>query len=450
MSGAFEAKLKLEMIRAKKEPLRDVCLGGLDGLVNAGRIKRIWVDDPQHGIRFLSSTDILKSDLSDLRLISHKAIQENPKLMIKQGWILITRAGTIGRMAYARHDMDGMACSEDVLRIIPDNQKILSGYLFAYLRCKFGVPLVVGGTYGAIIQHIEPQHIAGLPVPRLGVDVESQVHQLITNAAARFAQAQSLYQQATRRALEYAGLPELSPAQWHSRRAISFSTSIDSYSRLRALSYEPRLQQIIALVQKGRHATLGSLLSRPPFRPNRFSRIDVDPGLGIQLVGQREMFFRRWDGRWISASGVSNQQDLLAPAGTIALACIGTLGEHEVYGRVVRVRPAQALFALSDNVLQLRVDNTVIPSGYLFALLRSETYFRSFRCLSVGGKQQVLHPIFLSEIPIPLAPRPVMDTIDSDIREADSLCDHALTEEDTAIRLVEAEIEKGAHDPWPK
>jgi type I restriction enzyme S subunit len=52
------------------------------------------------------------------------------------------------------------------MRVVPDAEKIPPGYLYAYLSSKFGVPLVVGGTYGAIIQHIEPEHIANLPVPR--------------------------------------------------------------------------------------------------------------------------------------------------------------------------------------------------------------------------------------------------------------------------------------------
>src|SRR5207245_362687 len=60
MSGALEAKVLLDGLRATKVPLEDVCLNRRGGLVNAGRIKRLWVDDERYGIRFLSSTDILK------------------------------------------------------------------------------------------------------------------------------------------------------------------------------------------------------------------------------------------------------------------------------------------------------------------------------------------------------------------------------------------------------
>ena len=117
LSGALEAWVTLEKLSVEKQPLASLTAGGISGLVNAGRIKRTWVTDPAHGIPFLSSTDILQADLSNVRLIARKAVLDNPKLTISAGWTLITRAGTIGRMAYVRPDMDGMACTEDVLRV---------------------------------------------------------------------------------------------------------------------------------------------------------------------------------------------------------------------------------------------------------------------------------------------------------------------------------------------
>jgi type I restriction enzyme S subunit len=167
-SGALDARIRLEALDAPRSLLRELAVGGLSGLVNPGRIKRLWVSDPSYGRPFLSSTDILGTDISTIRYISHRAVAENPRLLISSAWILITRAGTIGRMAYARPDMDGMACTEDVLRVIPDDSLVPPGYLYAFLSGKFGTPLVTSGAYGAIIQHIEGQHIADIPIPRLG------------------------------------------------------------------------------------------------------------------------------------------------------------------------------------------------------------------------------------------------------------------------------------------
>src|SRR5215467_13614044 len=86
-------------------------------------------------------------------------------------------------MAYTRPKMDGMWSSQDVLKVVPAPGRILPGYLYAFLSSKFGVPPVVGGTYGAIIQHIEPHHIANLPVPRLSEEIEAKAHRLVREAA---------------------------------------------------------------------------------------------------------------------------------------------------------------------------------------------------------------------------------------------------------------------------
>ena len=39
------------------------------------------------------------------------------------------------------------------------------------------------GTYGSIIQHLEPSHVADLPVPRLSKTTERMVHELVEKAA---------------------------------------------------------------------------------------------------------------------------------------------------------------------------------------------------------------------------------------------------------------------------
>ncbi|WP_316893409.1 restriction endonuclease subunit S, partial [Ralstonia mannitolilytica] len=180
MSGAVEAKELLK--RHKNEALKSLTANHNGGIFNGPRFPRVYVDDPTNGVPFLGSTDILDADLSNVSLLSKKQINGNPALVLDEGWTLITCSGTIGRMAYARSDMKGMAGSQHFMRVVPDITKITPGYLYAYLSSRFGVPIVVSGTYGAIIQHIEPHHIADLPVPRLG-DIEEQANELVQRAA---------------------------------------------------------------------------------------------------------------------------------------------------------------------------------------------------------------------------------------------------------------------------
>src|SRR5437588_6621944 len=78
LSGALEARVLLEKLRVEKQPLEELTLGGIEGIINAGRIARMWVNAPEHGVPFLSSTDILQADLSNVSLIARKAVRLNP------------------------------------------------------------------------------------------------------------------------------------------------------------------------------------------------------------------------------------------------------------------------------------------------------------------------------------------------------------------------------------
>ena len=131
VSGAIEAKELLNQIPARKDRLQDLTEGGVSGIINPGRITRLWVSDEQHGYPFLSSTDILQADLSNISHIAKSVARQNRQLLIRDHWTLITRSGTIGRTVYSRTEMSGMACTEDVLRVIPDESKVKPGYIYA-------------------------------------------------------------------------------------------------------------------------------------------------------------------------------------------------------------------------------------------------------------------------------------------------------------------------------
>jgi hypothetical protein len=329
LSGALEARVLLEKLRAEKQPLHQVT----KGIYHAGREGRRYVDNPEYGVPFLGSTDILAADLSSLPFLSKKQVEANPLFMLQEGWTLITRSGTVGRMAFVRSDMAGMACSEHVMRVVPDSGRILPGYLFAYLSSKFGVPQVIEGTYGAIIQHIEPHHIAVLPVPRLGDDFEKAVHSNITLAASLYSEYQVQVKQATEKLFSSVGLRDITAQEWHEMGPdLGFSHAITSSESLRALNFNPRLNAIFTKLSHQKHLSLGDICNGGDLqRSSRFKRIDSNSELGVRLVGQRELFWLQPEGRWIAKNYVPN--DVFVKDETIVIAAQGTLGEHEVFCR---------------------------------------------------------------------------------------------------------------------
>jgi len=441
MSGAIEAKELLRKLRVSKEPLQDLTAD----IYHAGREGRTWVDSPEYGIPFMGSTDILASDLSMLPLMSKKQIAATPRFIIKEGWTLITRSGTIGRMAYARSDMDGLACSEHVMRVLPDEDKINPGYVYAYLSSRFGVPLVISGTYGSIIQSIEPHHIADLPVPRLG-DVEDRAHELVQQAADLRTEATIQLQAATEKFLASAGLVDIPSHEWIDKSGrLGFTASI-SKTLLRAVNYIPLNTELAERVKRNSPSwkPLGNITEPGTLRSGlRFKRIDAEPEYGVELIGQREIFNLVPKGRWIARGYLPNDKLIFVPEGTVLVAAQGGLKETDSFSRSQFVVGKRLQYAYSQHFLRVIAIEGEIPRGALFAYLRSNVAFRLLRSCAIGSMQQDFHPALIREFPVPIIANSAASTIDDMVRDAYDKYDQAIDCEDEARALVERAIEEG-------
>lgn len=85
-------------------------------------------------------------------------------IRVHQGDIVITRSGTIGRVAYISSILDGAIVSDDLIRVrIADENLRL--FVFAFLQTTAAQHQMARNEYGAVQQHLEPHHIADLLVP---------------------------------------------------------------------------------------------------------------------------------------------------------------------------------------------------------------------------------------------------------------------------------------------
>lgn len=445
LSGAFEAKVILERLPKKNlQHLQDVTEGGLRGLVNAGRIARTWVNDPNYGIPFLSSTDILQADLSNVSLISKKAVKLNPKLTIREGWILITRSGSIGRMAYCRSDMDGMACTEDVLRVIPDRSKIPPGYLYAYLSSKFGVPLVVSGTYGAIIQHIEPHHIADLPVPRLGNAIELEVHGLVEEAAQLRTEASSLLQSAIQKLEDNAGLPHLPRNYIHAEPDTSVASSRLLVSRLDGLfhsSYHKSALEPLMQLPESKRTTVGEMAANI-FEPTRFKRVQVDNAEhGIPFFGTASIMWVEPEPAYYIPKKMLGVNEYVVTEKTVLIPRSGQLSG--IIGHPVLPYGPMIGGAVSEHGIRVIADSETV-AGYLFIALVSEYGRRQLKSRAFGSSIPTLDVNMISQVVIPkLSDQHIKEIGDAGWRTS-QMRGKAIEKERLAREKVELAIEKGA------
>jgi type I restriction-modification system DNA methylase subunit len=100
--------------------------------------------------------DISKATLKQLKAIS--------AVRVHSGDIVVTRSGSIGRVAFITDRLDGAIVSDDLIRIrIPDDD--LRFYVFAFLTSESGFAQMIRNEYGAVQQHLEPIHLQNLIIP---------------------------------------------------------------------------------------------------------------------------------------------------------------------------------------------------------------------------------------------------------------------------------------------
>lgn len=438
LSGAIEAKELLK--KHPTEPLKDLTAGHNGGIFNGPRFPRIYVDDPTNGVPFLGSTDILDADLSFISLLSKKQVEENPALVLNEGWILITCSGTIGRLAYARSEMIGMAGSQHFMRVVPDTGKIKSGYLFAYLASRFGVPIIVSGTYGAIIQHIEPHHIADLPVPRLGA-VEDRAHDLIQRAADAQGESTKLRKRAGLLINEICDFPEkLAPVA--RIFACASASSNNLLRRLDATFHNPIAQQAETLTEAANGVSLIDA-GVQGFESNRMKQVFVEEGYGTPFIKSGGIFSKTiMPERYLRNQLLGEEESWRINEYDTLIARSGQVGG--IIGRGVWADSRLDGFAASPHILRLRSTSDSYPPGYVYAFLcLTDVGYQLLARTAAGSSIPFLPLDAVLEIKIPNKPSLTQRReVDDLVKRSGELRKQSQELEIEAVALVERTIEK--------
>jgi type I restriction enzyme S subunit len=378
---------------------------------------------------------------SNISHIAKSVARQNSQLLIKDRWTLITRSGTIGRMAYSRSEMNGMACTEDVLRVIPDEEKVKPGYIYAYLCTKFGVPLVISGTYGSIITHLEPHHIADLPVPRLGI-VEDQAHELIQRAADAQVESGELRKYAGSMVNEICGFPEkLAPAA----RIFAYSSanSNDVLRRRDATFHNPIAQEAEVLTKFANGIALSSA-SVLGFESNRMKQVFVEEGYGTPFITSSGIFSKTiTPERYLRNQLLGESETWRINEYDTLVARSGQVGG--IIGRGVWADSRLDGFAASPHILRLRPTSEEFPSGYVYAFLcLTDVGYQLLARTAAGSSIPFLPLDAVLEIKIPTTPSlQQRQEIDELVKRSGELRKQSQELEKEAIALVERAIEEG-------
>lgn len=436
MSGALEARDTLKQLKMRKDALSTLTKGHAGGIYNGPMFKRNYVDSDEHGIPFVSSGSMLLADLTTLPRLRRLDAESGrlSYLRLRPGMMMISCSGTIGRMTYVRPDMDGVWSSQDVLKVVPNPELIPPGYLYAFLSSRYGMPLVVSGTYGAIIQHIEPVHISDLPVPRFGPAFEQDVAQAIDAAAAQRVAASS-YRRAALELLQ-------AKIEWNDRFSLGSVAPMASslLGRMDAFHYSPRVEAGRASLAIHSGVRLGDQVERV-FEPNRGSRLKVmDPAFGVPFLSSSSVFELTPRAEYlVSRSLTPKLEGLLLSDCDVLIPRSGQLGG--IIGRAVLPLPMNLGQAGSEHLVRVRCHSSS-DAAYLWAVLASEPGYWALVGTAFGSSIPSLDSSLISELVVPWLPEAERNEISTLARKAVTAQNKGNELEAAAVALLEEKIRK--------
>lgn len=389
--------------------------------------KRAYVNSPEFGYGYLTGSDMMKSDINSGKFISKKYTKQVDKLRIGKHWILVSCSGTLGNVVFTNDDFTDKIGTHDLIRIIPSEDGIKAGYLYAYLASKYGYSLLVQSSYGGVIQHIEPHHIKDLPIPLLPEKQQEEIHQLIVDAAQLRVEANRLLGEAhfeIEKAINFQEAPNF-------KKSVKFSSLNQSYTtRFEANYYLSKGFLIKNHIEMGKYLSLKEL-ALPIFRPGIFKRHYVEKG--IEFFGGADITKTiPTSDKKLSAAKSSNLDGLLIREDWILVTCGGTIGHTLLVDKHLDGKAA------SQHILRIRPNK--ILAGYLYAFLSSKLGKDAIQSFTYGSVIPQIEPHHLEKLPIPILDEAKMKYIDNLVMEYKNKSFQAKQNELNAIQLIENEI----------
>ena len=393
-----------------------------------GRARRVYVKDRKHGVPFLSSSDILQADLENVKLASKKYTPNIEEMTLQKGWTLITRSGTIGNCAFANAKHAQKLASEHVIRLVPNNI-LRQGYIYAYLASKPGYSLLTQGTFGAVIQHIEPAFVASLPIPVLPEAFQQEVDNLIQESARLREEATD----ALDKAISY----------FNQEYPIKDRTSVCYTKKLKSLelgfaAYNNNIEVDGFIAKYDSNSLKIADITSSVFAPPLFKHIYLSQDNGYPFMTGSELtkFNMRYY-RWLSPRGVKNIKDYVVKKGTLLLYKSGTT-DGGILGNVFIADKKLDGCCLSDHVIRI-VFNDDKMAYWAFAFLRSNGAIKMLQRLATGTMIPFITPERVSNMLIP-APDTCYEEIVELVSRYIDLNSKSKFLEIEAIEKVESEI----------
>ena len=442
-ASAYNIEAMNALRKVKRNKHGFVYLLGDDGLIDnayyPGRYKRIYNENGTGEPFYLPSQleEIYPKPAKYITRLTAVSLQND---RIKANTLLLSRSGTIGKCTISSKTTIDKLFSDDVIRAsFKDNTDL--GYVYAFLNTETGLLILQSNNYGAVIDHIEPEHLANVPIPNAPKELKEAIHNLIVESYDLRDKSNDLIGEAQELLYKELQLPDISTIKgMNYAENKGFQNYVVKASQLNGRldgSYHiPEVEEVIKVISKNAAevTTLGDpRIASDIILPGRFKRIYVDKEHGVPFFGGKQLLsLNPTNVKYLSLAhhGERIEDQLLLEKNMCLITRSGTIGK-------VMIAPTHwEGWVANEHCLRLRPTSNNI-AGYVYAWLDSPYAKPLIVRNTYGAVVDEIDDNQLSTVAIPLLKnKDIQQKINELVLEANELRYQAYLKEQKAINKM--------------
>jgi type I restriction enzyme, S subunit len=426
-------KKRIEKALRNKKPfekLEDI----VTDVYTGGIFKRVFIEDENFGLPYISAQHMMNADPLDVaKVISKKYTPRQHDMTLRQNQILVSCAGTVGNVRLITKDLDGVIGSQDIIRVLPNNDKISYGFIYAFLASPTAYNYIQSFIYGSVVPRISPAELGKLPIPIFPQEKQQKIGDLIIEASKLRVEAnESLNSIIEEIESHYNKQPQESFYSVNIKDVL-YGNKYTDEKRLESDYYQPSTKSLIKQIKQSNWAFLGDLsitISRSGLRERKF----VENGIPL-ITGQNLNMGRLQGLKMLSKKFTRNIKKNTTKDGDILISVQGTIGRIEyVYQNMYK-----GVFA-SEQLSKVEINSEKIHPGYVYAFLKSKIGLKQLIKHKTGSVVEWIRENNIGSVVIPLP--------DDKGASMGKLVDNltlknkiAFEKENEAIQLIETELD---------
>lgn len=435
LTGGYALRLKIETSGAPASRLME-----LADIWQPPRLKGIQVSKDS-GVPFLTATQVFDLRPSPRKWLAASRTPALVKRYVKLNWILVTCSGSVADPIVTYSPHSGVMISHDLLRVVPKKETDL-GYLYCYLRGRFGKAIARSSRYGKIIKHLEVEHLEAIPVPVVEEWLRPEFDERIRRVFTARDQAFQMISEAEGLYAKELGVEKLEEAD-ETGYIVPASQMFGNRRRLDGYHYNPRAEVVLkALRESGKQIQRLSEVTKHIFGVPRFKHVYTDQGM--PYLDSEDIFKVNPEvSKFIPDGAKRNAAEYHVERGWLLMACSGQI--YGLNGSVVLADRWHEKKIVSNHVVRIvpRTGTAGIGSGYLQMALGHPTLGRPLVLrLAFGMEVPEIDPNDLSDFPVVRLGRDVETRIADLVERASGLRMDADDEENKVVLELDKHLER--------